>query len=306
MLYWKRLVIIMPLLLSATAFAAQAPAAKPAPPKQPTDSTPQVIRAQKIELTDSKGNVRVSIGVSADDQAIIRLFDKDGKETMALKSDDGLGILSNEGKRKIVVGSSGAGYGIGVYDSKGNPRAELTLVDGEPYMAMSDSNGKFRASMFLLKDQPFVSLTDGKDNGALIDLEVRGSAPKLLLSDSSGKARAECSLTDDGVPRLSMANSTGISCMDLTLSDDLPSMTVSDPKTKVAGLLGFTQGGDVGLLLLNADRKLRAAMALRTGDDPLVYLLHPSGNPAATMGIGGGKGYFSTSDSDNNIAWQNP
>jgi hypothetical protein len=318
MSYWKRLICIVPILLLVNAsFAATKPAPKPtarpatatqAAPQQPAaQSAPaEVIRAKRIELTDDQGNVRALIGIGSDGEAIIKLLGKDGKTTLALKPTDGLGILGEDGKRKIVVGAAGAGYGIGVYDSKGKPRAEVTLVDDEPMMAMSDSNGKFRVEMFLIKDQPVLNLSDGTDNGASVRLKVKGSAPSVLLTDGSGTARTEYSLADDGAPRLLLANSTGSACMNLSISDDLPSIVVSNPKTKVAGTLGFTTAGDLGLMFLNADQKVRAAMALRTGDDPLVYVLHPSGNPAATMGISGGKGYFSTSDSDGGFAWQNP
>ena len=137
-------------------------------------------------------------------------------------------------------------------------------------------------------------------------LKVKGSAPSLLILDAGGKTRAEYSLADDGAPKLLMANSAGNACMKLLVSDDLPSMVMSNPKTKVAGTLGFTQAGDLGLMFLNADQKVRSAMALRAGDDPLIYVMHPNGSPAAIMGFSGGEGYFSTMTSSGNLEWQNP
>ncbi len=299
-MYFRRLVCILPvLLLASTSFAVTTP--KPAP--KPSSDT---IRAKRIELTDDQGNVRVSIGLTSDGAAIIKMLDKNGNPTLALRSDQGLGFLTPEGKRQVVVGSSGAGYGIGVYDSKGNPRAELTMVNDEPYMAMSDADHKFRMSMFLLQDQPFISMTDGKDEGASILMKVKGSAPQIVLSDSIGKARSEYSLVEDGNPRLLMAASEGPSCVNLSVSNGRPNLIVSDPKTNVAGNFGFTTAGDLGLMLLNSDQKLRAAMVLKAEDDPLVYVIHPSGNPAAEMGIYNEKGYFSTQKPDGGLDWQNP
>lgn len=282
-------------------------APKPAAPQTATQSAPaEVIRAKRIELTDDQGNVRAAIGITSDGAAIIKLLDKEGNPTLALRSDNGLGILNEEGKRKIVVGAAGAGYGIGVYDSKGNPRAQVTLVRDEPAIAMSDSNGKFRIYMFLADGQPVVNLSDGKDNGASVRLKVKDSAPSMLLTDGSGKARGECTLADDGAPRLLFADSAGTACMNLFLSDNRPSMVLSDAKTSVAGTLGFTQAGDLGLMFLNSDQKVRAAMALRAGNDPLIYVMHPNGNPAATMGFSGGEGYFNTTTSSGSLDWQNP
>jgi hypothetical protein len=239
MSYWKRLACVLPVLLLANAGFAAKPAPKPAAPQQPV---PQTIRAQRIELTDDKGNVRVVIGIGTEGEAIIKLLDKNGKPTVALRSDDGLGILNEDGKPKIVAGAAGAGYGISVFDSKGKPRCTLTIVDDEPYLAMSDSNGKFRASMLLIKDQPFISLTDGKDNGAYVSLKVKGSSPQLLLTDASGKARSEYSLADDGTPRLLMANSTGTSSLQLLLSNDIPSIDLSYPNGNPAATMTISEG----------------------------------------------------------------
>ncbi len=237
MFNYKLFAYLIPIVLATQVYAAATkPTPKPAAPKQ---APPVTIRAQKIELTDDKGNVRISLGITADGAAIIKLLDKDGKPTVALRSDDGLGILNAEGKPKVVAGAAGAGYGISVFDSKGKARAELTMVDDEPYMVMTDSNGKFRLSMFLLKDQPFISLTDGKDDGAYVSLKVKGSAPQLLLSDSSGKARSEYSLADDGAPRLLMSNSTGASSLQLLFDNDLPYIETMYPNGQPAAMMGI-------------------------------------------------------------------
>lgn len=295
-MYWRRFACILPLLLLPNVlFAAAAP--------KPASDT---IRAKRIELTDDQGNVRVSIGVTSDGAAIIKLLDKNGKPTVALRSDQGMGILTAEGKRQVVVGSSGAGYGIGVYDSEGNPRAELTMVNDEPYMAMSDADHKFRMSMFLLNNQPFISMTDGKDDGASILMKVKGSSPQMVLSDLTGKPRSEYALADDGNPRLLMAAPEGPSCVSLSLSNGRPNLIVSDPKTNVAGNFGFTQAGDLGLMLLSSDQTLRAAMVLSGGNDPLVYVMHPNGKPAAEMSIYEGRGYLSTQKPNGNLDWENP
>lgn len=227
--------IMMALVIAGGAFAAATapkPAAKPAPA--------EVIRAKRIELTDDQGNVRVAIGITSDGAAIIKLLDKDGNPTVALRSDDGLGLLTAEGKRKLVVGSAGAGYGVGVYDSKGNPRAELTMVKDEPMMVMRDSSGNFRAEMFLINDDPVFNLSDGKGSGASVRLKLKGSSPSMLLTDGNGKARGECSLADDGAPRLLFANSAGTSCLQLLLSNGDPILEVMHPNGQPAAMMGIT------------------------------------------------------------------
>lgn len=289
-------------ILSASVIMSASFAAEP-PPKPA--ATPQVIRAQRFELTDGKGNVRASMGVSDDGMAVFKLLGEDGKATVQVDSKGDIVIL-NDGKPKVVVGATGSDYGVGVYDSKGEFRGGLTMLHDEPMLTMLDSKGSIRLDLFMGKDEPYFVMSDGKENGAYMSLAVKGSAPRILLADGTGKARTECSLADDGAPRLLMANSAGDSCLQLLVTDDLPNVQVTNPKTKFSGTLGFTKDADLALMFVNADSKLRAGMVLSKADDPFIYVLHPNGIPGATMGISGASPYFRTTDKDSGTLWERP
>jgi hypothetical protein len=320
MSYWKRLICIVPILLLVNAsLAATKPAAKPAPPKQSAPQTaapqqpaaqsavPQVVRARVFELVDAKGDIRASMGASEGGPVVFRLFNKDGKMAVSVDSEGGITIMNNDGKPKISVGKQGEGYGIGLHDSKGALRASLTMDADEPMLSLLDSNGKYRGMLFLQKDDPYFNLTDGQDGGAHALVYVKGSAPGVAMWDSNGKMRTSYVLMDDKSPRLLMTNDTADACLKLTVSDGLPSVEVMNPKNDIGGMFGFVNDADLTMIFTDADNKARAIMSLSDENGPYMSVAHPTGNPAATLGISdSGAGYVRTSDKDNNTTWRAP
>lgn len=310
MSHWKRLVCVLPALLINVSFAAQPPP-KPTPPKPaappPQQSASQTIRARVIELTDSKGNIRASMGASDDGPVVFRLFNKEGKTAISIDSDGGITVMNAEGKPKVTVGLVDKDNGIGVYDSKGNLRADITTGPDEPIVTLRDGDGKVRGLFYLDNNEPYVAMTDGKADGARVALGVRGPSPILGIWDVNSKLRTQYGLNNDGSPKLVLDNSDGDACLKLLATDDLPSIEVVNPKNNIGGMLGFVADEDLALLFTNADSKVLAAMAASKENGPYISVGHASGNPAATMGISdSGTPYFRTADTDNNTLWRSP
>jgi len=291
----KRLVYILPAVLMTACFAQQAP--KP--------ETPKVIRAQRFELTDAQGNTRAVMGMSDDGQATLRMLDKEGKTAVQIDGDGNVVILRS-GKPKVVVGTTGSDYGVGVYDAEGEFRGGLTMLDDEPMLTMLDSKGGFRVQLFLGKEEPYFSLSDGTKAGAYVSLAVKGTSPRMLIKDGNGKARAEWSLADGGAPRLLMANSAGDSCVDILVSNDLPSIQLTNPQTKSLSWMGFTKDADLALTFQGADSKVLAGMTLTATEKPVIYVQHASGMPSASMGLMDGAGYVMTTDKSGGMKWESP
>jgi len=310
----RRIICVLAVtLLASTAFAATKPAPKPtAKPTTttqaaPKSETPQVVRARVLELTDSNGNIRASIGASVDGPVVFRLFNKEGKTAVSVDSDGGITILNNDGKPKISVGKQGDGYGISLHDSKGETRASLSMEGDEPMLSLQDSEGKYRCMLFLQKDEPYLNLADGKSGGAHTMVYVHESAPGMAMWDTNGKMRSSYVLLTDNAPRLMMTNSNADACLKLTVADGLPSVEVLNPKNNIGGILGFINDADLTLMFTDADDKARAMMALSSENGPYLGVAHPSGNPAATMGISdSGAGYFRLADTSNSTTWRAP
>lgn len=310
MLNWKCLFCALSAsVIMSVSFAAQ-PAPKPAPKPAaapPAQAAPGVVRARTIELTDSKGNVRASMGASDDGPVVFRLFNKDGKTAVEVNSDGGLTIMNAEGKPKITVGQMGDDAGLAVYDSTGNVRIDIAMGAEEPMISLHDSEGNVRGLFYLDKGEPYMAMTDGKAEGARVAIGVPGSSPIMGIWDENGKLRTQYGLNNDSTPKLVLDNENGDACLKLLASDGLPSIEVLNPKNNIGGMFGFVADEDLALMFTNPDNKVLAAMAASKENGPYISIGHTSGNPAATMGISDtGSPYFRTADSDNNTLWRAP
>ena len=304
MLYWKRILCIVPVLLMVNAsFAAQQSPPKPATPKP---SVPQVVRAQKFELTDSKGNVKAVMATTDDGLAVIKLFDKEGKPSVLVDSAGQITIMGAEQKPNVVVGKTESGYGIGVYDSKGTYRAGLNITGDEPMFTLRDKDSNPCAMFFMQESDTYFALSDSQEDGSRVVLHVGEEGPDMVMTDTNGKVRSLYGLASDGSPKLALSNADEEPCLKLYVEDGLPALTAENPKNELSAFLGFVTDTDLAMMILNADN-VRAAMALSEDNGPYISVAHPNGNPASTLGIDDADlGYMRTSDTENNALWRSP
>ena len=167
-------------------------------------TAPEVIRAQRFELVDAEGRVRIEMS---------------------------------------IAGLSGQAPGIRLLDEKGTGRAGLVLFrDGRPGLALSDEKGAVRAGLGLLRDgRPIMTLSDEKGEArAALSLLSDGS-PILWLRDEKGKLRATLAVFPDGNPILGLYDEKGKSRATLgLLRDGGPSLTFCDEKGRSRAELGVS------------------------------------------------------------------
>ena len=300
----KRLVFIVSIILLAGACFAAKPTT-PKPTTTPKASVPQVVRAQVFELTDSKGNIRASMGASVDGPAVFRLFDKDGHPSVSVDSDGKITILNSDGKPKVTVGQMGDEYGIGLYNSKGEIRADVCMSSDEPSVTLRDTSGNIRGLFYIIEDNPYLSLSDGKNDGANLSLSVKESIPAIGMWDKNGKLRSSYKLASrDNSPFIMMADEDSESCLELSTEGGLPSLSMVNPANEMSAFLGFMDDYDVALDLSDGD-EMQATMYLTDLAGPNIAVYHPNGKPASRMGLyDSGVPYFLTTDENETALWR--
>lgn len=307
-MFWKRLVFIVSMLLLVGACFAAKTNTKPTTtkPATTTPSVPQVIKAQTIQLTDSAGNIRASMGAAVDGPAVFRLFDKDGHATVSIDSDGKITVLNSEGKPKVTVGQMGDEYGIGLYNSKGEIRADLTMSDDEPIICMRDASGNIRSMFYILDDEPFLTLSDGKNDGASLAFNVKESIPAIGMWDKNGKLRTTYKLaSSDNSPFITLSDENGKSCMELYSTSGLPGISMMSPTDSAHAFLGFTDNDDVSLDLTDDANNSQVAIYYNESAGPNVIVCHPNGKPASRMGLyESGVPYFLSTDENETALWR--
>jgi len=124
----KWVIVILAVCLVATVAAIAYAAGK--------TSAPELIRAQKFELVDAEGRVRIEMSMGVNGQAPgIRLLDEKGQRCAALS-------LLPDGRPGLLF-----------LDEKGRGGAKLSLeADGRPILWLNDEKRKVRAALGLGPD----------------------------------------------------------------------------------------------------------------------------------------------------------
>jgi len=139
-----------------------------------TEPVAKVVRAQKFEVVDSEGNVRVGV-TTAGGSAGLYVKDKDGK--LRLRMGAGMG-LTDAGQPSLSM-----------RDKDGNLRVALSVEDdGRPMLGLSNKDGRPRVLLWVDEDgSPGLVLSD-KDEKFVAMLRVFDDVgPRLVLSDKDGK-----------------------------------------------------------------------------------------------------------------------
>jgi len=84
------------------------------------DTTPEVLRAQLIELVDAKGDVRAQFKIEENDEAVFRMRDKTGTV-------------------RVKLGVSEDGSGLVLFDARTEPGVHILAKDSSTTMKL---NGK--------------------------------------------------------------------------------------------------------------------------------------------------------------------
>ena len=160
---WAVVVVAVCLVVTAAAVAYAAGKAKAA--------VPQVVRAQKFELVDGQGKVRVSLSILADGAARLDMLDKDAKSRAALR----------------------------------------LWPDGSPRLDMVDKDGKKRMMLGVMDDgRPGLTLTRGvRDRGGLVLGFTTPDIPSLALSSADGFVRTDLTVTPGGGARVTLYDEKG-------------------------------------------------------------------------------------------------
>jgi len=234
-----------------------------------TQPVANVVRAQRFELVDAKGKVRIQLGIGGKDGQApgAGLFDEKGQLRAALAvGADGspfLSLYDEKGNGRAGLSAVPEGTGLTLYDEKGKGRAGLSLVaNGNPLLGLYDEKGKVRAGVTLLAD----------------------GAPRLDLLDEKGTGRAGLSLHPDGAPSLDLLDEKGTGRATLGVTELKTMATGAVERVPEASLVLFDEAGKV---LWRAPTSAPAsAWALPMPQSWPVLPLGPGGSSYA--GVGGG------------------
>lgn len=101
--------------------------------------------------------------------------------------------------------------GLTIVTEAGQPRASLSLWDGEhPALIFSDDSCERRASLILAPQERAALTIFGKDCQRRIALELQADdLPSFVLRDSNDIPRARLHLLDDGTPVMAFYGANG-------------------------------------------------------------------------------------------------
>ncbi len=116
----------------------------------------------------------------------------------------------------VVTAQVGARFpltttGLTIINQAGQPRASLTLWDGEhPALTLSDNTCDRRASLIVAPEERVALTLFGKDCKRRVALEVQADdMPTFVLRDSKDTPRARLHLLADGSPVLALYDANG-------------------------------------------------------------------------------------------------
>ena len=138
----------------------------------------KVVRAERFEVVDEAGTIRVVLGMEADSPTRAERFemvDSGGRTRMVL-----------------VVDRTDSFPRLGLYDTTGEPRVILGDLDGAGTagLALTDTKGKTRACLEVPPS----------------DAHLPEGATDLSLIDAAGKTRVRLKLDHNGSPALLMGD----------------------------------------------------------------------------------------------------
>jgi hypothetical protein len=153
--------------------------------------TPQIVRAQGIELTDANGNTRIRLAINANTGAAgITIYDNDGAKPRLV-----LGLLANgtsdielldpDAKRRATFNVSADNARLGLVGPAGN--ANIVVSAGADALALvfNDAAGRSRAVLGLAPDGTAdLTFYDGSNKHA-----VAWSAPPQSASGTKEAAK---------------------------------------------------------------------------------------------------------------------
>jgi hypothetical protein len=137
-------------------------------------SASEVVRAQKFELVDARGEARASLGVDSDGPAF-ELTDDGGRPRARLFVDaDGVGLmlLDEKGAMRAGLGVGPEGPALGLLDGKETARASIGVESDGPAVTLWDADRTPRVALASTSDNPFLALLHKQGNGITISPEM--------------------------------------------------------------------------------------------------------------------------------------
>jgi len=157
---------------------------------------PEVLKARRIQVVDSKGTVRVDLGANDGPQGAYILVSNARKETrFALATGDALGSMLTM-------------YGRG--DGSLSPGVMMQARPGEgmPILAVVSPLSSASAEMtFEAPDVPKFALSDGKRKEVFA--AVGASGPRLTLASPRSSARLDLDIDDEERPQITVSDRKG-------------------------------------------------------------------------------------------------
>jgi hypothetical protein len=121
-------------------------AAQAQPLYMDTQVTAKLMIAQKFQLLDKAGKLRMTIGpVVQGDQPGIMMYDEQGRNRATLglilgEGDPGLMLYDAGGKARVRL-ALGTGPGLRLFDSQGKERTRITVAQDSPTLAIVGDDG---------------------------------------------------------------------------------------------------------------------------------------------------------------------
>ena len=152
----------------------------------PTDK--EIVLAKGFILADDKGNVRATWGVTAEDEAEISFFDRNG-ELRASLDEVSIGFLDKNRKPRVGLNEAG----ICFFDKNGKVRALMTAnSEGSSKLILSDKHGAIRATLgtdptlgtglVLCDKNRKARIATGVDDSDAVLFELRNKDGKVIWS----------------------------------------------------------------------------------------------------------------------------
>lgn len=217
--------------------------------------TPKVLRCQKLQVVNSRGEIRAELEIQ-NDGAILNMAD-------------------DQGVPRVILGIKEGKSGLFLTDAAWNTRINLIVDKDIPLLTLNDSVGEFRMVLTVDKNNtPIIELFDAQGNPrATLDVDELG--PSLSLAGPKGKSVAYLTVTKDGSD-LTLSDSERNPRIALTAYKDGPSLILLDALGRQRAILG-ENSMNAGLTLHDSKGTPRAAMLLFKHGGPKLALFDAQG-----------------------------
>lgn len=143
-------------------------------PARTQEGAQDSILAKEIGIVDSKGEVRIALGIDEETGPIITIVDKKGEPAITM------GLEDKSGSSAVHLCQSGSQAAAGMF----------VAGDGTSGMVLDDKGGVSRAVVGVNSDGTTVMSVNSKDEKASATLAViDDSIPRLILSDAEGNEK---------------------------------------------------------------------------------------------------------------------